>query len=184
MLLETGQVDVNAQVEKLLVSLFPAHKTSFSNEKSQTHVVHQHLVQVSVNICWFQDSGGWTPIIWAAEHKHLDVIKVLLNRGADVNIADKVCVVVDARFEKGLFALPKKHFAFQLFVQPSWGHFMPCRNVSQHFLNNYFCLYFKMYFIFEVNLAVQMCHFVRQVAVGLSTMNDHFFHFNQILSCN
>uniref|UniRef100_A0A674N6Z9 Euchromatic histone-lysine N-methyltransferase 2 n=1 Tax=Takifugu rubripes TaxID=31033 RepID=A0A674N6Z9_TAKRU len=48
MLLETGQVDVNAQ-----------------------------------------DSGGWTPIIWAAEHKHLDVIKVLLNRGADVNIADK-----------------------------------------------------------------------------------------------
>ncbi|XP_056876820.1 histone-lysine N-methyltransferase EHMT2 isoform X3 [Takifugu flavidus] len=36
-----------------------------------------------------EDSGGWTPIIWAAEHKHLDVIKVLLNRGADVNIADK-----------------------------------------------------------------------------------------------
>ncbi|XP_062265391.1 histone-lysine N-methyltransferase EHMT2 isoform X1 [Platichthys flesus] len=48
MLLETGQVDVNAQ-----------------------------------------DSGGWTPIIWAAEHKHLDVIKVLLNRGADVTISDK-----------------------------------------------------------------------------------------------
>uniref|UniRef100_A0A674P3G7 Euchromatic histone-lysine N-methyltransferase 2 n=1 Tax=Takifugu rubripes TaxID=31033 RepID=A0A674P3G7_TAKRU len=42
--------------------------------------------QVDVNA---QDSGGWTPIIWAAEHKHLDVIKVLLNRGADVNIADK-----------------------------------------------------------------------------------------------
>uniref|UniRef100_A0AAQ4QSN0 Euchromatic histone-lysine N-methyltransferase 2 n=1 Tax=Gasterosteus aculeatus aculeatus TaxID=481459 RepID=A0AAQ4QSN0_GASAC len=48
MLLETGQVDVNAQ-----------------------------------------DSGGWTPIIWSAEHKHVDVIKVLLNRGADVTISDK-----------------------------------------------------------------------------------------------
>uniref|UniRef100_A0AAQ5X073 Euchromatic histone-lysine N-methyltransferase 2 n=1 Tax=Amphiprion ocellaris TaxID=80972 RepID=A0AAQ5X073_AMPOC len=48
MLLETGQVDVNAQ-----------------------------------------DSGGWTPIIWAAEHKHVDVIKSLLNRGADVSINDK-----------------------------------------------------------------------------------------------
>uniref|UniRef100_A0A8D3E817 Histone-lysine N-methyltransferase EHMT2-like n=1 Tax=Scophthalmus maximus TaxID=52904 RepID=A0A8D3E817_SCOMX len=48
MLLETGQVDVNAQ-----------------------------------------DSGGWTPIIWAAEHKHVDVIKTLLNRGADVTISDK-----------------------------------------------------------------------------------------------
>uniref|UniRef100_A0A671WR85 Euchromatic histone-lysine N-methyltransferase 2 n=1 Tax=Sparus aurata TaxID=8175 RepID=A0A671WR85_SPAAU len=48
MLLETGQVDVNAQ-----------------------------------------DSGGWTPIIWAAEHKHITVIKALLNRGADVTINDK-----------------------------------------------------------------------------------------------
>uniref|UniRef100_A0A3Q4BHV7 Uncharacterized protein n=1 Tax=Mola mola TaxID=94237 RepID=A0A3Q4BHV7_MOLML len=52
MLLETGQVDVNAQ-----------------------------------------DSGGWTPIIWAAEHKHIQVIKVLLNRGADVTIVDKVSFV-------------------------------------------------------------------------------------------
>ncbi|XP_019726342.1 histone-lysine N-methyltransferase EHMT2 [Hippocampus comes] len=42
--------------------------------------------QVDVNA---QDSGGWTPIIWAAEHKHVEVIKVLLNRGADVTINDK-----------------------------------------------------------------------------------------------
>lgn len=38
----------------------------------------------------FQDSGGWTPIIWAAEHKHVQVIKALLNRGADVTVIDKV----------------------------------------------------------------------------------------------
>lgn len=37
-----------------------------------------------------QDNGGWTPIIWAAEHKHLEVIRALLNRGADVTIKDKV----------------------------------------------------------------------------------------------
>uniref|UniRef100_A0A7N8Y088 Euchromatic histone-lysine N-methyltransferase 2 n=1 Tax=Mastacembelus armatus TaxID=205130 RepID=A0A7N8Y088_9TELE len=42
--------------------------------------------QVDVNA---QDNGGWTPIIWAAEHKHVDVIKALLNRGADVTITDK-----------------------------------------------------------------------------------------------
>ncbi|XP_071383588.1 histone-lysine N-methyltransferase EHMT2 isoform X2 [Centroberyx affinis] len=42
--------------------------------------------QVDINA---QDSGGWTPIIWAAEHKHVDVIRALLNRGADVTIMDK-----------------------------------------------------------------------------------------------
>lgn len=38
----------------------------------------------------FQDSGGWTPVIWAAEHRHIDVIRALLNRGADVTLRDKV----------------------------------------------------------------------------------------------
>ncbi|XP_004073988.1 histone-lysine N-methyltransferase EHMT2 [Oryzias latipes] len=42
--------------------------------------------QVDINA---QDNGGWTPIIWAAEHKHVEVIKALLNRGADVSITDK-----------------------------------------------------------------------------------------------
>ncbi|KAK7906979.1 hypothetical protein WMY93_015591 [Mugilogobius chulae] len=42
--------------------------------------------QVDVNA---QDNGGWTPIIWAAEHKHVKVIRALLNRGADVTINDK-----------------------------------------------------------------------------------------------
>uniref|UniRef100_A0A8C4Z5R9 Euchromatic histone-lysine N-methyltransferase 2 n=1 Tax=Gadus morhua TaxID=8049 RepID=A0A8C4Z5R9_GADMO len=42
--------------------------------------------QVDINA---QDSGGWTPIIWAAEHKHMDVIRALLSRGADVTIQDK-----------------------------------------------------------------------------------------------
>uniref|UniRef100_A0A8C3HDG9 [histone H3]-lysine(9) N-methyltransferase n=1 Tax=Chrysemys picta bellii TaxID=8478 RepID=A0A8C3HDG9_CHRPI len=41
--------------------------------------------QVDVNA---QDNGGWTPIIWAAEHKHIEVIRMLLTRGADVTLTD------------------------------------------------------------------------------------------------
>ncbi|KAM4640864.1 histone-lysine N-methyltransferase EHMT2 isoform 2-T2 [Discoglossus pictus] len=41
--------------------------------------------QVNVNA---QDNGGWTPIIWAAEHKHIEVIGMLLTRGADVTLQD------------------------------------------------------------------------------------------------
>ncbi|XP_037537196.1 histone-lysine N-methyltransferase EHMT1, partial [Nematolebias whitei] len=36
-----------------------------------------------------QDDGGWTPITWAIEHKHTEVVRLLLNKGADVNIKDK-----------------------------------------------------------------------------------------------
>lgn len=109
MLLETGQVDVNAQVRKATnvpESRFSAvYVVSFLLTRLLSHMRRQehtrspsarlskvNSLQVSLDMCWLQDSGGWTPIIWAAEHKHLDVIKVLLNRGADVNIADKVCV--------------------------------------------------------------------------------------------
>ncbi|XP_066580137.1 histone-lysine N-methyltransferase EHMT2 isoform X2 [Amia ocellicauda] len=42
--------------------------------------------QVDINA---QDSGGWTPVIWAAEHRHIEVIKALLARGADVSLKDK-----------------------------------------------------------------------------------------------
>ncbi|XP_042633119.1 histone-lysine N-methyltransferase EHMT2-like [Cyprinus carpio] len=45
--------------------------------------------QRRLDISVFQDSGGWTPIIWAAEHRHIDVIRALLNRGADVTLRDK-----------------------------------------------------------------------------------------------
>uniref|UniRef100_A0A8C9ZDY8 Euchromatic histone-lysine N-methyltransferase 2 n=1 Tax=Sander lucioperca TaxID=283035 RepID=A0A8C9ZDY8_SANLU len=48
-----------------------------------------HSVSV-LSLCLQEDDGGgWTPIIWSAEHKHVEVIKVLLNRGADVTINDK-----------------------------------------------------------------------------------------------
>ncbi|XP_018411360.1 PREDICTED: histone-lysine N-methyltransferase EHMT2 [Nanorana parkeri] len=45
--------------------------------------------QVNVNA---QDNGGWTPIIWAAEHKHIEIISMLLTRGADVTLQDNVSI--------------------------------------------------------------------------------------------
>uniref|UniRef100_A0A7N6APJ3 Euchromatic histone-lysine N-methyltransferase 1a n=1 Tax=Anabas testudineus TaxID=64144 RepID=A0A7N6APJ3_ANATE len=36
-----------------------------------------------------QDDGGWTPITWAIEYKHKELVYLLLARGADVNIRDK-----------------------------------------------------------------------------------------------
>lgn len=38
-----------------------------------------------------QDDGGWTPITWAIEYKHKELVRLFLARGADVNIRDKVC---------------------------------------------------------------------------------------------
>ncbi|XP_023217380.1 uncharacterized protein LOC111619796 [Centruroides sculpturatus] len=52
--------------------------------------------RINVNI---QDEGGWTPIVWASEHKHIDVIRLLLERGADPNIRDNVTIFFYAKFE-------------------------------------------------------------------------------------
>lgn len=86
MLLETGQVDVNAQVRT------GGAGGAGGRAPLNSPVATRLLQKRGFSSRLLQDSGGWTPIIWAAEHKHLDVIKVLLNRGADVNVADKVCV--------------------------------------------------------------------------------------------
>ncbi|CAB1321098.1 unnamed protein product [Coregonus sp. 'balchen'] len=68
LLLETGQVDINAQVGQSKRGTLLGSRQGGNNQ---------------------QDSGGWTPIIWAAEHKHIKVIRALLNRGADVTLKDK-----------------------------------------------------------------------------------------------
>ncbi|KAG8447467.1 hypothetical protein GDO86_014817 [Hymenochirus boettgeri] len=35
-----------------------------------------------------QDDGGWTPMIWATEYKHVDLVKLLHSKGADIHIRD------------------------------------------------------------------------------------------------
>ncbi|XP_026199131.1 histone-lysine N-methyltransferase EHMT1a isoform X2 [Anabas testudineus] len=48
-----------------------------------------HLVSKASKYINFQDDGGWTPITWAIEYKHKELVYLLLARGADVNIRDK-----------------------------------------------------------------------------------------------
>ncbi|XP_061907047.1 histone-lysine N-methyltransferase EHMT1-like isoform X1 [Entelurus aequoreus] len=49
----------------------------------------QHLLSRTSKYINCQDDGGWTPISWAIEHKHIEVFNLLLSKGADVNIRDK-----------------------------------------------------------------------------------------------
>ncbi|XP_040898761.1 histone-lysine N-methyltransferase EHMT1a isoform X2 [Toxotes jaculatrix] len=51
-------------------------------------IVHHLLSKASKHING-QDDGGWTPITWAIEYKHKELVHLLLGRGADVNIRDK-----------------------------------------------------------------------------------------------
>ncbi|XP_022609211.1 histone-lysine N-methyltransferase EHMT1-like isoform X2 [Seriola dumerili] len=51
-------------------------------------IVH-HLVSKASKHINCQDDGGWTPITWAIEYKHKELVRLLLSRGADVNIRDK-----------------------------------------------------------------------------------------------
>lgn len=45
----------------------------------------------SLKVLYFcQDDGGWTAMIWATEYKHVDQVKLLLSKGADISIRDKV----------------------------------------------------------------------------------------------
>ncbi len=37
-----------------------------------------------------QDDGGWSPIIWAAEFRHAQIVRYLLEAGANPNLRDNV----------------------------------------------------------------------------------------------
>ncbi|KAF3851717.1 hypothetical protein F7725_013489 [Dissostichus mawsoni] len=54
------------------------------------HDIIHHLLSKASKYINCQDDGGWTPITWAIEHKHRELVHLLLARGADVNIRDKV----------------------------------------------------------------------------------------------
>lgn len=69
-----------------------------------------------------QDNGGWTPIIWAAEHKHIEVIRRLLTRGADVTLTDNVSFGEPPRG----FGEPPQGFGVPWeWLGPSWGDLGP-----------------------------------------------------------
>jgi len=45
---------------------------------------------VTVNFLVRFSQDGWTAMIWAAQEGHLGVVALLLNRGANIEAADKV----------------------------------------------------------------------------------------------
>ncbi len=61
-----------------------------------------------------QDDGGWTPITWAIEYKHKEVVHLLLARGADVNMRDKVRAL-DTLFTVTSMPSTSQHSGFTLY---------------------------------------------------------------------
>ncbi|XP_029025325.1 histone-lysine N-methyltransferase EHMT1 isoform X2 [Betta splendens] len=57
--------------------------------KSGHYKIVEHLLTVGLININCQDDGGWTPMIWATEYKHVDQVKLLLSKGADISIRDK-----------------------------------------------------------------------------------------------
>lgn len=56
---------------------------------SYTELISDQLAEFE-SIIFPQDDGGWTAMIWATEYKHVDQVKLLLSKGADISIRDKV----------------------------------------------------------------------------------------------
>ena len=63
------------------------------------------LVELGVSLCTLYLSAycpmhlslqvPWTPLMWASRNGHTECVKVLLERGAQVNMQDKVSAVKD-----------------------------------------------------------------------------------------
>uniref|UniRef100_A0A4W4H1Z4 Euchromatic histone-lysine N-methyltransferase 1b n=1 Tax=Electrophorus electricus TaxID=8005 RepID=A0A4W4H1Z4_ELEEL len=47
-----------------------------------------HCVLILCSCCR-QDDGGWTPITWATENMHKELVKLLITKGADIHMRDK-----------------------------------------------------------------------------------------------
>uniref|UniRef100_A0A4W6FC42 Euchromatic histone-lysine N-methyltransferase 1b n=1 Tax=Lates calcarifer TaxID=8187 RepID=A0A4W6FC42_LATCA len=57
--------------------------------KSGHYNIVEHLLSTGLININCQDDGGWTAMIWATEYKHVDQVKLLLSKGADISIRDK-----------------------------------------------------------------------------------------------
>ncbi|CAM9113675.1 unnamed protein product [Lampetra planeri] len=57
--------------------------------KSGHYKIVEYLLSTGLININSQDDGGWTAMIWATEYKHVDQVKLLLSKGADLSIRDK-----------------------------------------------------------------------------------------------
>ncbi|XP_041825916.1 histone-lysine N-methyltransferase EHMT1 isoform X2 [Melanotaenia boesemani] len=57
--------------------------------KSGHYKIVEYLLSTGLININCQDDGGWTAMIWATEYKHVDQVKLLLSKGADISIRDK-----------------------------------------------------------------------------------------------
>nr|XP_046230727.1 histone-lysine N-methyltransferase EHMT1 isoform X3 [Scatophagus argus] len=57
--------------------------------KSGHYKVVEYLLSTGLINIDCQDDGGWTAMIWATEYKHVDQVKLLLSKGADISVRDK-----------------------------------------------------------------------------------------------
>ncbi|XP_034752396.1 histone-lysine N-methyltransferase EHMT1 isoform X2 [Etheostoma cragini] len=57
--------------------------------KSGHYSIVEYILSTGLININCQDDGGWTAMIWATEYKHVDQVKLLLSKGADISIRDK-----------------------------------------------------------------------------------------------
>ncbi|XP_040013282.1 histone-lysine N-methyltransferase EHMT1 [Xiphias gladius] len=57
--------------------------------KSGHYNIVEHLLSTGLININCQDDGGWTAMIWATEYKHVNQVKLLLSKGADISVRDK-----------------------------------------------------------------------------------------------
>ncbi|XP_063422205.1 histone-lysine N-methyltransferase EHMT2-like isoform X2 [Mytilus trossulus] len=76
------KADVNARADDGMTVIHYAAKAGHNNVIK----ILLDTGEIDINI---QDDGGWTPIIWASEHKLVSTVKFLLNQGAQSTLKDK-----------------------------------------------------------------------------------------------
>uniref|UniRef100_A0A4W4GUV0 Euchromatic histone-lysine N-methyltransferase 1b n=1 Tax=Electrophorus electricus TaxID=8005 RepID=A0A4W4GUV0_ELEEL len=51
--------------------------------------IMRHLLSTTAVDVNTKDDGGWTPITWATENMHKELVKLLITKGADIHMRDK-----------------------------------------------------------------------------------------------